>query len=243
MAPARASFAPLEQPWFKDFLEGKGFTQNAPCSYSNGRATIRQDGTVLIATPADGTRAWRTDVREASAEAIRGLLTVLLSTTPFLSPVALEQRASRQRSAEAALRELGQKIFANPDSHSSQQLRRFVWSLFNGHHSLNLWRLKAVLDSQHTALVDEVFGGWMQGLVPEDALRRTLTDSGEMDRWEVSHFSTRGFDRLTEAMDAVNDILKTTPPGKVAAQMSRANDLLLELSASLRRAKDPSGGE
>ncbi len=96
----------------------------------------------------------------------------------------LALRAERVRVAEVALQKIADSIRYNPDNpdtQSGQHLRRFIWSLFNGHHALNLWRIKDVLAPRHNAAVTEVFSSWMRGFASEDASRRTLMDSGETD--------------------------------------------------------------
>lgn len=140
-----------------------GFERTAPASFTNGRATVRLDGNALIAVPGDGTKAWRTDLKDAQPETICYLLTNVLAASSFLSQAELDLRASRQRTAEEALQNLAASIRDNPDTHSGQHLRRFVWSIFNGNHALNLWRMKDVLDVQQNAQVTEVFTAWMQG--------------------------------------------------------------------------------
>ena len=61
--------------------------------------------------------------------------------------------------------------------------------------SVNLWLMKDVLDSRHNAAVVEVFTTWMQGHVSEDVLRRVLTDSGELDRWNVVKLGAKDRER------------------------------------------------
>ena len=75
-------------------------------------------------------------------------------------------------------------------------------------------QMKDVLDSQHNAWVTEVFTTWMQGHVSEDALRRALTDSGEMDRWDAVKLGAKDRERLDDALNAVTDLLNTVPPGR-----------------------------
>ena len=241
MAPEIARPPLTEQPWLKEFLETRGFERTAPGSFTNGRATVRLDGNVLIAVPGDSTKAWRTELKDAQPEAIRYLLTNVLAAPSFLSQTELDRRASRQRTAAEALHNLAASIREHPDTHSGQHLRRFVWSIFNGNHALNLWRMKDVLDGEQNAWVTEVFTAWMEGFIPEAAIRTALLDSGEMDRWDTVRLRAPEQKRLIEAFDAVTDLLNATPPGAPVPHLTRANGLLRQVMDLLRQAGKPPG--
>ena len=241
MAPEIARPPLTEQPWLREFLETRGFERTAPASFTNGRATVRLEGNALIAIPGDSTKAWRTDLKDAQPEAICYLLTHVLAAPSFQSQAELDLRVTRQRTAEEALQNLATSIRENPDSHSGQHLRRFVWSIFNGNHALNLWRMKDVLDPQQNAWVTEVFTAWMQGFVPEASIRSALFDSGEMDRWDTVRLRAPEQKRLVEAFDAVTDLLNSTPPGEAVPHFTRANGLLRQVIDLLRQAGKPSG--
>jgi len=103
----------------------------------------------------------------------------VLASPGFLSQTEIERRAARQESAREALQWLATAVRENPEGHSGTVIRRFLWSLYNGHHELNLWKLKNVLDSQNNAAVVELFVAWMHGFVPEDTLREALIAAGE----------------------------------------------------------------
>ncbi|MBN9689231.1 MAG: hypothetical protein J0M24_03245 [Verrucomicrobia bacterium] len=227
----------VDQPWLRDFLEAKGFRRTAPDAFGNGRATLRFTGTNLLAIPAGGGKAWRSELNEAPPEAIRNVLEALLSTPSFQSAAELQRREDRRQAAEASLAVLTDAIAQHPDTHRGVHLRRFLWSLYNGHHALNLWRLKDVLDHRHNAAVVEVFTAWMQGHVSEDALRHALTVSGEMDRWEAATLGPKDRERLDDALNAVTDLLNTVPPGRPILELTRANGLLRQVVDCLRTAK------
>lgn len=241
MAPEIARPPLTEQPWLREFLETRGFERTAPASFTNGRATVRLEGNALIAIPGDSTKAWRTDFKDTQPEAICYLLCHVLAAPSFLSQAELDLRANRQRMAGEALQSLATSIRENPDTHSGQHLRRFVWSIFNGNHALNLWRMKDVLDPQQNAWVTEVFTAWMQGFVPEATIRGAMFDSGEMDRWDTVRLRAPEQKRLVEAFDAVTDLLNSTPPGAPVPHLTRANGLLRQVMDLLRQAGKPPG--
>jgi hypothetical protein len=153
----------------------------------------------------------------------------------------LDQRSAHQRGAEVALGKIASTIHANPDSPAGQQLRRFVWSIFNQHHAVNLWRMHDELSSQQKGWVAVVTTAWMDGQVPEDAIRSALVDSGEMDRWDTVRLRTPEQRRLVDAIDAVSDILKGTPPGGASPAITRADGLLREVLDLLRTVRKTGG--
>lgn len=237
MAPIIASQSLADQAWFSDFLKARGFDRATPNSFSNGRATLRLEGTTLFAIPGEGNPR-KSELRDASPDAIRQLLSVILAAPSFLSQAELDSRKDRQQSAEEALLGIATSIRQYPDTHSGQRLRQFVWALFNGHHCLNLWRMKDVLDSQHNALVREVFAAWMEGFVSEQALRRALVESGEMDRWDTIRLGAPELQRLAVAMDAITDLLNTIPPGAATSHLAPASEHPHRAADLLRRARD-----
>ena len=242
MAPELAPPSLADQPWFADFLESRGFRKTAPSAFSNGRASVRVDGATLYAVPGDdGKKVWRTEVKETPPEAIRQLLTVVLSAPSFLSQAELDRRAARQRQAEDALGKIASTIRDNPDCPAGQQLRQFVWSIFNQHHAVGLWWMRDELGPKQNGWVATVTTAWLEGLLPEEAIRSALTDSGEMDRWDTVRLRAPEQRRLVDAIDAVSDILKTTLPGVGSPALTRADGLLREVADLLRSVRKTGG--
>ena len=215
-------------------LAARGFERTTEGTFTNGRATIRLDECEFVATPGNGDKSWRADIRNATPAAFAQLLGIILAAPSFLSQAELDRLEVRRHAAEAALDFLAESIRENPDTHSGQHLRRFVWSLFNGHHALNLWRMKDVLDSQHNASVREVFAAWIDGQLSEDAIRNALFASGEMDRWDTVRLLAPDRKRLVDAFDAVTDLLNSIPPGAPSRELTRVNALLRQVMDCLR---------
>jgi hypothetical protein len=226
-----------EQPWFRELLQHHGFERTAPGSFSNGRATLRIEGNHLIAIPGDGSRPWKTDLAGAPGEGVRTLLGTMLAAPSFRSRARMEQDESRTAKAVAALGTIAESIAQHPDTHSGQHLRRFVWSIWNGHHALNLWRMKDVLDSNNREAVREVFNAWMDGYVSDAAIRQALFASGEMDRWDTVRLRAPEQRRVADALDAVTDLINSTPPGAPSRELTRANGLLRQVLDVLQDAK------
>jgi hypothetical protein len=167
-----------EEPWLIKFLIAQGFQRTSGSTFSNGRATLRFDRSQFFAIPGNGSKGWHSDLSDAEPETIRQLLSHLLAAPAFQSQAQLDRRAHHERLLEQSLENIAASILKGPETHSGQQLRRFLWSLYNGHHVLNLWSLKNTLDSQRGGWVSEVFCGWLQGFVSEEALRKALTATG-----------------------------------------------------------------
>jgi hypothetical protein len=235
MAPELSHPKLVDQPWLSEFLSGKGFNRTSPTSFGNGRATLEFDGFTLVAIPGDGTKSWRSDLKEVPGEAILGMLDTFLNAPSFLPQEELDRRAGRQHAAEQSLQTITRNIRDFPETHSGQQLRRFLWSLYNGYHVLNLWKLKGVLDGQNNRAVTEVLSAWMEGQVPESSLRRALTDSGEMARWDSVRLTAPEQRRVDEAREAVNSVLRSTPPGNPQTHLAKADGLLEEVLDHLRK--------
>ena len=232
-----------EQPWLCDYLAEKGFRCTAAGTFSNGRATLKIEGTVLRAIPSEAAKVWRSDLQGARPDSIRQLLDILLAGPTFQSQAELDRRAALQTVAQQALDQIADIIRQSPESESGRHFRKFLWSLFNQHHVINLWTLKDVLDSRGNSWVTEVFTAWMQGCVSEEVLRRALTDSGEMERWDTFSFQRRDTDHLADALKAVTGLLKTIPPSAPVVPLNRASHLLEEVRDCLRLANPDRVGE
>ena len=184
MAPELTPPPLAGQTWFREFLENRGFQTTAAHTFINGRSTIRLEGSVLYAIPGGGGKPWRTETKAVPPEIIRQLLTGVLAGPFFASQQEIDDQMSRRNSAESALQAIAESIRDKPDTHCAKQLGRLLWSMFNGHHTLNLWSIKNCLDSHHIELVSEMVAAWLRGDLPDEALRKALVASGEMDRPE-----------------------------------------------------------
>ncbi|MGE3308701.1 MAG: hypothetical protein AB7O66_01935 [Limisphaerales bacterium] len=170
-----------DHPALRACLENRGFERTSPSEYSNGRATVRFEGVKVVATPLDGSKAWRTDLGSVPPEAAAGMLDAILANPPFLSTSAREAIVEQAHRAKIALDRMIDVVRELPGTSGARELRCFLLSLFNQHHDINLWRLRNALDSQRNSWVTEVYTAWTQGRVPEEALRRALVDAGEIE--------------------------------------------------------------
>jgi hypothetical protein len=76
------------------------------------------------------------------------------------------------------------------DTHSTVQLKRFIWCLWNGHHIVNLYNLGRPLDDDNSDAVATIFTAYMRGMLSEEHLRWVLKESGEMRRFENAEKAT-----------------------------------------------------
>ena len=113
---------------------------------------------------------------------------------------------------EHALMEIALCIRDNPDTGGAVQLRRFLWSIYNQHHLVNLWTMVNRLDSERSALVNEVVAAALVGNLQEDDIKRALVASGEMARWDETQPSDEMSRRLDEAESIIESMVRALPP-------------------------------
>jgi hypothetical protein len=154
----------------------------------------------------------------------------MLKMHAFLTDEELTQERADKKSVDRALAGIALTIKEGPDTGGGMQLRRFLWSLYNMHHVVNLWRLTAELDHERAGWVAEVFAGALSGLVKEKDLKRALQAAGEMERWEREHPGQKLLDELQEAENIVAGLMRKTPP-------SRAHTVLVSLLGRMAEAQ------
>ena len=118
-------------------------------------------------------------------------------------------------------------------------LRRFLWSLYNSYHVVNLYHLASVLDSKRAGWVAEVFVGALVGVLGEDDIKRALLVAGELERWDEVRPLDETQKRLDEALDQIEALLGMLPPSRAHAETRSARERLWEAKDALRRAKEP----
>ncbi len=136
---------------------------------------------------------------------------------------------------EQALTKIAHCIRDCPDTSGGVQLRCFLWSLYNQHHLVNLWTLVSRLDSERSALVNEVITAALVGNLKEDDIKRALLVAGEMRRWDEVQSSSETLQRLEEAESLVAGLVRAFPPSRahteLASLLRRLADVRNELSA------------
>lgn len=228
-----------DQSWFQEFLAANGFTRSSPTTFVRGPASLHVDGTKFNADPGNGARGWSTDFGDADRASVKSVLEQILKMRPFLTEVDLSKERIERHGLERALTGLANTIKDGPDTGSGVQIRRFLWSLYNPHHLVNLWRMTSVLDSTRAAWVVEVCAGAFVGALQEDDIKRALLVAGEIQRWEAVKPTEDQNQRLDEAVGKVEELLRAVPPSNPHTQLKRAREALWEAKEALRRAKEP----
>jgi len=121
---------------------------------------------------------------------------------------------------EQALTKIAQCIRECPDTGGGVQLRRFLWSLYNQHHLLNLWTFVSRLDSERSALANEVLTAALVGNLKEEDIKRALVAAGEMARWDEVQPTTETQRRLEEAESIVESLLRSLPPSRAHTDLA-----------------------
>lgn len=91
---------------------------------------------------------------------------------------------------DAALATITEYLSTGWSTGGGRRLRQFMWSLWNGHHLINLFDLSSGLDGPLTDAVNVVFRGAMVGALSEEQKRGVLKNSGELSRWEATRAAT-----------------------------------------------------
>lgn len=191
------------QLWMEDYLATKGFARISPDAFSNGNATLQFDETKLTANGGSGGKVWTSDFGNARAETIKMMIEQILKLRPFLSEMQLEDERLRKERIETALAGIANAIADNPESDSGIQLRRFLWSLYNGHHMINLWKMIAALDSERLGWVSEIFSGAHAGILKEADIKLALCIAGEFERSERQSRSELDLEKMKQAQGAI----------------------------------------
>ena len=96
MQPEMPKVPPADQPWFVDLLAAKGFFRSSPTTFSNGKASIKVDGTKFLADPGTGDKAWNSDLAEADP----GTIKLMIQQMPVPQQLADDAELGATVSAE-----------------------------------------------------------------------------------------------------------------------------------------------
>lgn len=118
-------------------------------------------------------RAWQGD-----AEALNALERSVTETKQRRESVPPEE-------LDGALETITDYLKTGWSTGGGRRLRQFVWSLWNGHHLINLFDLSSGLDNRLTDAAIIVFRAAMLDALGEQQKRGVLEKSGEFARWEA----------------------------------------------------------
>jgi hypothetical protein len=238
MQPATEPHSITRLPSILTLFSAKGFTQSATCTFTNGSATVHFAGNVFSAVSGTRGRTWRADLSGADEKTALTLLNHILGMPGFVSEAAAEATMIKRKEGIFALTRITQSIADAPARASGMQLRKFLWSFYNGYHLVNLWGMVTALDSEHCRWATKVFAGVLSGLVSEADLKHALVASGEMTRWESSALSHQALDKLQNAEQSLEAALKDLPPSYFHAELA---SVLRKLSRVNQEVREPGG--
>jgi hypothetical protein len=124
-------------------------------------------------------------------------------------------------------------IKENPDTSGGVQLRRFLWSLYNMHHVVNLWNLASRLSGEPARCVSDVLESALNGDLSEDQIKVALTSSGEMERWEETFAGSEVVEHLEESKRALCAALRRLSPCYEHTELTRLLSKLESLQAEI----------
>jgi len=227
-----------EQLWFIAFLAEKGFKAFSSEIFTRERAKIEVKGAKLRADPGTGDKTWNADLQGAKHSTIKMIVEQILNMRPFFTDAQIAKERASKESLERALTGICTTIMEGSDTHSVVQLRRFLWSLYNGHHLVNLWRMTCVLDSTRASWVSEVFAGAFVGVLKEDDIKRALVVAGEMRRWDEVRLSGETQRRIEDLIQQIETMVRTIPPSRAHVELNTARERLWAVQQALHRATE-----
>ena len=143
------------------------------------------------------------------------------------------QQPRRIRETGDSIDRLGEFIKDSPDTSGGVQLRRFLWSLYNMHHMVNLWNLVSRLSGEPAECVTDVLQSALNGELTEREIKQALLASGEMERWDQSFVDDQTCERLDEAQRALEGAIRDLPPSYEHTELVRLSRKLEELTGAI----------
>ena len=132
---------------------------------------------------------------------------------------------------------IAELIRENADTSGGVQLRRFLWSLYNMHHMVNLWNLVSRLAGEPADCVTGVLEAAFAGDLTEEEIKKALIASGEMKRWDQSFLDDGIAEHIEEAQRALVTAIRNLPPCHEHTELVRMARKLDELTAVHRHNK------
>ena len=228
------------ETWFVELLAGKGFSKSSENTFTNGKAKIRVEGTRFFADPGAEDSTFKADFRQADRKTVIFMVDQILKMHAFRTDEELMQERAEKKNVDRALAGIAHTIREGPDTGGGVQLRRFLWSLYNMHHVVNLWRLMAELDNERAGWVTEVFAGALAGLVKESDLKCALQNAGEIERWDKMRSSNETMERFDQAQHPIEELVKTIPPCRAHTELVRLLQDFAQVRAAINESTDKS---
>lgn len=137
---------------------------------------------------------------------------------------------------QQAITEVALVIQHSPDTSGGVQLRRFLWSLYNMHHLVNLWDFASRVGGELAEPVSEIIRAALAGELREEDVKQGLLLAGEMERWDSTAPSGDVLECLEDAERALISAVRRIPPCQEHTELVRLVGNLAKLRSELRSA-------
>jgi hypothetical protein len=122
--------------------------------------------------------------------------------------------------AERALNKIAQAIKEDPESVAGVQLRRFLWSIYDMHHLVNLWSVNTrVEEEEHRKLVCEVLAGYLDRKLLQSDVKRALLVCGDFQRFTATVASDETLTQLDDAEKQLAGLVRVVPPSEAHTEL------------------------
>lgn len=137
---------------------------------------------------------------------------------------------------QQAITEIARLIRDSPDTSGGVQLRRFLWSLYNMHHLVNLWDLASRVGGELAEPVSEIIRAALAGELRETDVKQGLLLAGEMERWDAAAPSGDVLECVEDAERSLISAVRRIPPCQEHTELVRMLGTLAGLRSDVRAA-------
>ncbi len=137
---------------------------------------------------------------------------------------------------ERAITEIALLIRGSPDTSGGVQLRRFLWSLYNMHHLVNLWDFASRVGGDLAEPIWEIIRAALAGELRESDVKQGLVLAGEMERWDASAPSVDVLECLEDAERSLISAVRRIPPCQEHTALVRTLGALARVRSGVRAA-------
>lgn len=135
---------------------------------------------------------------------------------------------------QQAITEIALLIRDSPDTSGGVQLRRFLWSLYNMHHLVNLWDLVSRVGGELAEPVAEIIRAALVGELRETDVRQGLLLAGEMERWDAAAPDGNVLECLEDAERSLISAIRRIAPCQEHTELVQTLGILSRLRSDVR---------
>ncbi len=137
---------------------------------------------------------------------------------------------------EQAITEVALLIRDSPGTSGGVQLRRFLWSLYNMHHLVNLWDFASRVGGELAEPISEIVRAALAGELREEDVKQGLVLAGEMERWDSTAPSAEAVESIEVAERSLISAVRRMPPCREHTELARTIGALARLRADISAA-------